>query len=126
MPGLVQRQEDGTVTTGADLIAADPAKYLVADLGATRLNPDTGEYEEVENEYTVEAPDTSMYTVPTNYPMQQQAISENGYLMASNPGGPFARPYVQELLKVVLSSLAVMGVLLLLKEFKAKTVFEPC
>jgi len=55
MPGLVQRQEDGTVTTGADLIAADPAKYLVADLGATRLNPDTGEYEEVENEYTVEA-----------------------------------------------------------------------
>ena len=95
MPGLVQRQEDGTVTTGADLIAADPAKYLVADLGATRLNPDTGEYEEVENEYTVEAPDTSMYTVPTNYPMQQQAISENGYLMASNPGGPFARPYVQ-------------------------------
>ncbi len=95
MPGLVQREEDGTVTTGADLIAADPAKYLVADLGATRLNPDTGEYEEVENEYTVEAPDTSMYTVPTNYPMQQQAISENGYLMASNPGGPFARPYVQ-------------------------------
>jgi hypothetical protein len=95
MPGLVQRQEDGTVTTGADLIAADPGKYLVKDLGATRLNPDTGEYEEVENEYTVEAPDTSMYTVPTNYPMQQQAISENGYLMASNPGGPFARPYVQ-------------------------------
>ena len=95
MPGLVQREEDGTVTTGADLIAADPGKYLVKDLGATRLNPDTGEYEEVENEYTVEAPDTSMYTVPTNYPMQQQAISENGYLMASNPGGPFARPYVQ-------------------------------
>ena len=95
MPGLVQREEDGTVTTGADLIAADPGKYLVKDLGATRLNPDTGEYEEFENEYTVEAPDTSMYTVPTNYPMQQQAISENGYLMASNPGGPFARPYVQ-------------------------------
>jgi hypothetical protein len=95
MPGLVQREEDGTVTTGADLIAADPGKYLVKDLGATRLNPDTGEYEEYENEYTVEAPDTSMYTVPTNYPMQQQAISENGYLMASNPGGPFARPYVQ-------------------------------
>lgn len=95
MPGLVGRNEDGTVVTGADLIAADPSKYLVADLGGTRLNPDTGEYEEVEDEYTVEAPDTSMYTVPTNYPLQQQAISENGYLMASNPGGPFARPYVQ-------------------------------
>jgi hypothetical protein len=97
MPGLVQRQEDGTVTTGADLIAADPSKYLVADLGATRLNPETGEYEDVlDDELTIEAPDTSMYTVPTNYPLQQQvALSENGYLMRSNPGGPFARPYVQ-------------------------------
>jgi hypothetical protein len=97
MPGLVQRQEDGTVTTGADLIAADPSKYLVADLGATRLNPETGEYEDVlDDELTIEAPDTSMYTVPTNYPLQQQvAMSENGYLMRSNPGGPFARPYVQ-------------------------------
>tara|TARA_R110000822_G_scaffold164307_2_gene304647 strand:- start:1617 stop:3548 length:1932 start_codon:yes stop_codon:yes gene_type:complete len=95
MPGLVDRNEDGTVVTGADLIAADPSKYLVADLGGTRLNPDTGEYEEVEDEYTVEAPDTSLYTVPTNYPLQQQAISQNGYLMSSNPGGPFARPYAQ-------------------------------
>jgi hypothetical protein len=97
MPGLVQRQEDGTVTTGADLIAADPSKYLIADLGATRLNPETGEYEDVlDDELTIEAPDTSMYTVPTNYPLQQQvAMSENGYLMRSNPGGPFARPYVQ-------------------------------
>ena len=95
MPGLVDRNEDGTVVTGADLIAADPSKYLVADLGGTRLNPDTGEYEEVEDEYTVEAPDTSLYTVPTNYPLQQQAISQNGYLMSSNPGGPFARPWVQ-------------------------------
>jgi hypothetical protein len=94
MPGLVQRQEDGTVTTGADLIAADPSKYLIADLGATRLNPETGEYEDVlDDELTIEAPDTSMYTVPTNYPLQQQvAMSENGYLMRSNPGGPFARP----------------------------------
>ena len=84
-----------TISSGAISKQAKVSKYLVKDLGATRLNPDTGEYEEVENEYTVEAPDTSMYTVPTNYPMQQQAISENGYLMASNPGGPFARPYVQ-------------------------------
>jgi hypothetical protein len=96
-PGLVDRNEDGTVTTGSDLIAADPSRYLVADLGSTRFNPETGEYEDVlDDELTIEAPDTSMYTVPTNYPLQQQvAMSENGYLMRSNPGGPFARPYVQ-------------------------------
>ena len=95
MPGLVDRNEDGTVITGSDLIAADPAKYLVQDLGATRLNPDTGEYEAFEDQFTIAAPDTSMYTVPTDYPMSQSVISPNGYLMASNPGGPFARPYVQ-------------------------------
>ena len=95
MPGLVDRNEDGTVITGSDLIASDPTKYLVHDLGATRLNPETGEYEDVEDEYTVTAPDTSMYTVPTDYPMSQSVVSPNGYLMASNPGGPFARPYVQ-------------------------------
>jgi hypothetical protein len=96
-PGLVDRNEDGTVTTGSDLIAADPSRYLVADLGSTRFNPETGEYEDVlDDELTIEAPDTSVYTVPTNYPLQQQvAMSENGYLMRSNPGGPFARPYVQ-------------------------------
>ena len=103
-PGLVARQEDGTVTTGVDLIEKDPSSFLVKDLGATRLNPATGTYENVLADYTVGSltsgsPATSLYTVPTNYPLQQRqqqvAMSPNGYLNRSNPGGPFARPYVQ-------------------------------
>lgn len=96
---FIDYNPDGTPVTGADLIAADRSKYLVQDLGRVRLNPETGEYEEVDTDITVPAPDTSPYTVPTQYPVTPPpggygVNNSAGYLLASNPGGPFARPYV--------------------------------
>ena len=90
---------DGTPITGQDLIDADPSKFLISDLGRKRLNPETGEYEDVEVDLTVPAPDTSPYVVPTQYPITPPpggygVNNSAGYLLASNPGGPFARPYV--------------------------------
>ena len=81
MPNLMGLNEDGTVITGEDLIAADPSKYLVHDLGTKRLNLETGEYENVEDT------ETSGNTFPTDYPMPPITIPQN-------PGSPFARPYV--------------------------------
>ena len=96
---FIDYNPDGTPVTGADLIAADRSKYLVQDLGRVRLNPETGEYEDVEVDLTVPAPDTAPYTVPTQYPVTPPpggygVNNSAGYLLASNPGGPFARPYV--------------------------------
>ena len=86
----VQYNEDGTMTTGADLIDANPEKYLISDLSPSYFNPETGEYET----RPIESP--SSYVAPTQYPMQRTQFTNNaGYLMASNPGGPFSRPYVQ-------------------------------
>ena len=78
------------MTTGADLIDANPEKYLISDLSPSYFNPETGEYET----RPIESP--SSYVAPTQYPMQRTQFTNNaGYLMASNPGGPFSRPYVQ-------------------------------
>jgi len=90
---LVQRNADGSVTTGSDLIAADPSRYLVHDLGSRRLNPETGEYEDVDG-YTVNSPNTPMYTaptMPTDY-MPQMDMYGGEYMPGSTPGGPFRRP----------------------------------
>lgn len=95
--GVVQRDAEGNVITGADLIAEDPGKYLVGDLGNTVLNPDTGQYEPRPS-YSVGsigdlAPTYSMptsYSVPTTFATNIQSP----YLRESNPTGPFARPYV--------------------------------
>jgi hypothetical protein len=93
----VQYNEDGTMTTGADLIAADPGKYLITDLGSSVLNLETGEYETIPPE---DEDEVGMFQ-PTNvataqYPTQRTQFTDNaGYLAASNPGGPFSRPYVQ-------------------------------
>jgi hypothetical protein len=93
----VQYNEDGTMTTGADLIAADPGKYLISDLGSSVLNLETGEYETIPPE---DEDEVGMFQ-PTNvataqYPTQRTQFTDNaGYLAASNPGGPFSRPYVQ-------------------------------
>jgi hypothetical protein len=70
-------------TTGVDLIADDPDKYLVSDLGNTTLNPDTGEYVV---DTRPAARDPRDYVVPTNYAFPFRSP------LVGSPGGPFARP----------------------------------
>jgi len=80
-----EQEEAGLIdqTTGEDLIADDPDKYLVSDLGNTTLNPDTGEY--VVDTRPV-ARDPRDYVVPTNYAFPYRSP------LVGSPGGPFARP----------------------------------
>jgi len=86
---------DGTPVTGTDLIAQDPGKYLVHNLGQIQLNEETGEYEPVGQETTTE--EEAAYLPPVFQPVvAPPPVNEAGYLMASNPGGPFARPYVTQ------------------------------
>jgi len=87
---------DGTPVTGADLIAADPGKYLVHNLGQLQLNQETGEYETIGQDTTTEEIEDAAYLPPLMQPVMQSnaPVNQAGYLMASNPGGPFARPYV--------------------------------
>ena len=85
---------DGTVTTGEDLIAGDPGKYLVKDLGQSVLNEETGEYEPKAMDLAIMSDDMQGYQAPTQYPLQNNAMNQAGYLQSSTPGGPFARPYV--------------------------------
>jgi hypothetical protein len=94
---IAMRDEQGNVITGEDLVEADPGKYLVGDLGAVVLDPETGEYVPRESyssgmvsDLTIRAPEYSTYQAPTQY-----AYTPGGnYLRGSTPGGPFARPYV--------------------------------
>ena len=79
-------EEEGGIidqTTGEDLIADDPDKYLVSDLGNTTLNPDTGEYVV---DTRPAARDPRDYVVPTNYAFPFRSP------LVGSPGGPFARP----------------------------------
>ena len=86
---------DGSPVTGTDLIAQDPGKYLVHNLGQIQLNQETGEYEPVGQETTTE--EEAAYLPPVFQPVvAPPPVNESGYLMASNPGGPFARPYVTQ------------------------------
>ena len=85
---------DGTVTTGEDLIAGDPGKYLIKDLGQSVLNEETGEYEPKAMDLAIMSDDMQGYQAPTQYPLQNNAMNQAGYLQSSTPGGPFARPYV--------------------------------
>lgn len=88
---------DGTPTTGRDLIDADPGKFLVKDLGQIRLNEETGEYETVGQDTTIEDDQQASYLPPLMQPVQSTAqTNQANYLMASNPGGPFERPYVTQ------------------------------
>ena len=88
--------EDGTPVTGADLIAADPGKYLVHNLGNLQLNTETGEYETIGQDTTTEELEEAGYLPPAMQPVMagNAPVNQGGYLMASNPGGPFQRPYV--------------------------------
>jgi|FLOH01.1.fsa_nt_gi hypothetical protein len=62
---LVERQPDGTATTGFHLFEENPADFLVSDLGSRRFNPKTGKYEDVNSDGTIGVPDgdTSAYSV---------------------------------------------------------------
>ena len=92
--GVVQRDAEGNVVTGADLIAQDPGQYLVGDLGNVVLNPETGKYESRSVEAIGDLNPT--YQMPTSYSVPTTFASniQSPYLRESNPGGPFARPYV--------------------------------
>jgi len=86
---------DGSPVTGRDLIDADPGKFLVHNLGQLQLNQETGEYETVGQDTTTDELEEAGYLPPAMQPVQSNApVNQAGYLMASNPGGPFARPYV--------------------------------
>ena len=85
---LAGRNPDGTVITGSDLIDADPSKYLIGELGNLRLNPETGEYEEVESMVSSFNKNTRPFEdIYATTPMPNN--------MGRAPSGPFARPYVQ-------------------------------
>ena len=84
--GIAARDENGNIITGEDLVAADPSKYLVSDLGNLVLDPTTGTY--VPRPVNPMAP----YQAPTQYGLS----GTSPYLQGSTPGGPFARPYVAQ------------------------------
>ena len=92
--GVVQRDAEGNAVTGSDLIAQNPGQYLVSDLGSRVLDTQTGLYQTRpiggigDLSPTYQMPTT--YSVPTTFPTNTPAP----YLRQSNPGGPFARPYV--------------------------------
>ena len=89
-PGLIARNDDGTVTTGSDLVARDPGKYLVHDLGTRRLDLATGEY--VPKVRPSEDPDgenfVTRFTVPTDWPSQRpQHAADGGPIYPRRNGG---------------------------------------
>ena len=87
-PGLVEYGEDGRPITGADLVRADPTKYLVSDLGSIVLNPETGQYESRASTSVSDLYPT--YQMPTDYsvPTTFAANTQAPFLMGSTPGGP--------------------------------------
>jgi len=91
-PGLVEYGEDGRPITGTDLVEQRPGDYLVGDLGSMVLDPETGQYvprNTLPDLYpTYQMPES--YAVPTTF----AANVPSPFLPQSNPGGPFARPYV--------------------------------
>jgi hypothetical protein len=129
-PGLVQYGEDGRPITGEDLIAQDPEKYLVGDLGSIVFNPETGQYESVASigqigdlTPTYTAPESYLsYSVPTSFPTNMQSP----YLMGSTPGGPFTRPSVVRAAEGVQFSHVATAVLCPTRGFRGKTACVPC
>jgi len=95
--GVVQRDAQGNVITGTDLIGERPADYLVGDLGNLVLNPETGEYEVRGSsstgpiaDLTIRAPSYSTYAAPTQFAYNFPGAGT--YNPASAAGGPFQRP----------------------------------
>lgn len=93
-PGLVEYGEDGRPITGSDLIAQNPEQYLVGDIGDRVLNPNTGQYEDRAVASIGAIGDLNpMYQMPASYSVPT-SFPTSPFLRSSNPGGPFARPYV--------------------------------
>jgi len=112
--GVVERDEEGNVITGTDLVNADPSQYMIADLGNRVLDPETGTYiskaeadrrarEEamggIASLSTYQPPAINAGTQPGQPQMQTAQLDPNAYfLQGSTPGGPFARPFVGQTL----------------------------
>lgn len=112
--GVVERDEDGNVITGTDLVEADPSQYMIADLGNRVLDPETGTYiskaeadrrarEEamggIASLSTYQPPEMNLGTQPGQPQMQTAQLDPSAYfLQGSTPGGPFARPFVGQTL----------------------------
>ena len=112
--GVVERDEEGNVITGTDLVDADPSQYMIADLGNRVLDPETGTYiskaeadrrarEEamggIAGLSTYQPPAINAGTQPGQPQMQTAQLDPNAYfLQGSTPGGPFARPFVGQTL----------------------------
>ena len=123
--GVVDRDEDGNVITGTDIVEDDPSSYMIADIGDRVLDDKTGEYitrEEAEFRREKEAAQLyrppaqvgvfdpanppyrpfsaqSTYQPPVNSLQQTAALDPNAYfLQGSAPEGPFARPFVGQTL----------------------------
>lgn len=95
--GLVERDEQGNVITGTDLIRERPADYLVGDLGNLVLNPETGEYEVRGSsstgpiaDLTIRPPSYSTYVAPTRFAYNFPGAGT--YNPVSAARGPFQRP----------------------------------
>ncbi len=93
---FLEYNEDGSPVTGRDLIDADPGKFLVRDLGQMTLNVETGKYEPVGQGPTTDEEEGTFVSAPFQPVMNTPTNNQAGYLLASNPGGPFARPFVTE------------------------------
>jgi len=87
-PGLIDKDEDGNAITGSDLIAADPGKYLVKDLGQVVLNEETGEYE---TKSMYQPSQLSDYNAMDTQMVTRKRF-ESGIGSVSTATGPFARP----------------------------------
>ena len=92
--GLVERDSQGNVITGQDLIDADPGKYMVKDLGSRVLNEETGEYEDADESgyydtivasqrnFTVDDRDPSVFDRP-----RVMAAADGGAIYPRRSGG---------------------------------------
>lgn len=103
LPDFIETNPDGTPVTGSDLVEANPGDYLISDLGNIVLNPETGEYEQKPtattqglsaSDFVVSDLDTTKYQPPGSFEAPTEFALNTSYLRGSNPGGPFARPYV--------------------------------
>jgi hypothetical protein len=83
--GLVERDSQGNVITGQDLIEADPGRYMVKNLGSRVLNEETGEYEDADESgyYDTIGSSERRFTVDDREP----SVFDRPRVMAAADGG---------------------------------------